>query len=629
MRSPGVFHNKRTPNGARLSRMLAASRIQKVGPFLVGDRLGVGGMAEVFSAEAPDGSRVALKRILPALAEDQEFCEMFWDEAKVMSRLQHPNIIQVLDYGATQTSRTASELYMSLEFVDGPSVARLLRKAARERKAVNYHAVVELGCQLLDALDYVHSALDEEGRPLGIVHRDVSPGNVLLTSQGQVKLGDFGIVRSEIVARRTQPGELKGKMGYMSPEQARGAAVDARSDLFSVGIILAELLTLRPLFLGKDELETLKRTTCADLSTFYQFNHEVPQLLCLVVEKALQRLPAERYESAQAMKASLEAAGSLLPPLPERDSRPTLRIWLEDLQFVSEGSSAQSGERPLFRGRSLAPGERVTPIHPALASSAATQQLLWSKNVSHLSLPYHLAFAFGRARTGEVHLRDEQSELRFEIVQGRIIQIQDSRGRFSLGRLLLEESILSSAQIVRAIGESRRREAFLGEVLVEEGLIRPSVMQRLLQVQLERRFAAWSDYQCASLQVWADPQEAEPAGESALFQEQAPDYWAQLVKALRQGLSRESCQAMLQPALTALVLPQLSAWDVSCLGLTTTENRALSTVLVGSSTPERTLAQCLEQVVEAQLAPRADAEFAFLVGLATRWIYASGYPSSR
>ncbi|HSC88871.1 MAG TPA: serine/threonine-protein kinase, partial [Polyangiaceae bacterium] len=316
---------------------MPAETAPRIGPFQLGERLGVGGMAEVFVASAPDGSRLAVKRILPALARDREFCDMFWDEARITKSLEHPNVVRVYDYG-----REDGDLYMALEYVDGPNLARVLRKAAREAVGADVRAIVAIGSQLLAALDFVHDANGPNGRPLSIVHRDVSPGNVMLTRTGQLKLGDFGIVRSEVVARRTQPGELKGKIGYMSPEQAAGGAVDARSDLFSVGIILAELLTLRPLFLGKNELETLSRTTHADLSTWHRFNQNVPLGLRAVVERALSRSPDERYGSAREMRQAWHDAARI--GRNEGGEREVVN-WLTALGMLESETNDRSGQR--------------------------------------------------------------------------------------------------------------------------------------------------------------------------------------------------------------------------------------------------------------------------------------------
>ncbi|HXS19474.1 MAG TPA: serine/threonine-protein kinase, partial [Polyangiaceae bacterium] len=158
-----------------------------MGAFRLGDRLGLGGMAEVFAGEHDRLGRVAVKRILPGLAEDPEFSDMFWDEARITSRLDHPNIVRVLDYG-----RTDGQLYMALEFVDGPALSKVLRKAAKMKHPLSYPALLTVMAQVLDALHYVHNATDERERPLHIVHRDVSPGNIMLTKSGQAKLGDFG-----------------------------------------------------------------------------------------------------------------------------------------------------------------------------------------------------------------------------------------------------------------------------------------------------------------------------------------------------------------------------------------------------------------------------------------------------
>src|SRR5690606_8704545 len=284
----------------------AALLAMRLGPYVLGERLGLGGMAEVFVGRraGPHGfaKRFAIKRILPELAKDSRFVAMFIDEARICAALQHPNIVEVVDFGESQ-----GELFMAMEYVDGLSLARLLRHVASKRERFPIPIALLIARSVLRALAYAHEATDEQGRPLGLVHRDVSPGNVLISRQGAVKLADFGIVRGVTLDRRTDPGELKGKLGYMSPEQVIGAEVDPRSDVFAVGILLAEMLIACPLFAGKDELEVPTRTHEATLSTFAQHGQHVHAELASIVRRALAREPLQRFPSAREFALALES----------------------------------------------------------------------------------------------------------------------------------------------------------------------------------------------------------------------------------------------------------------------------------------------------------------------------------
>jgi eukaryotic-like serine/threonine-protein kinase len=277
----------------------------RVGPYLLGERLGAGGMAEVFiavGAEPPIiGKRFAIKRILPQLAKDSRFVAMFCDEGRICSALEHPNIVRVVDFG-----EHAGELFMAMEYVDGVSCARLLRAVAAKGRRVPIAMACHIARQVIEALAFAHEAMDEQGRPLRIVHRDVSPGNILLGKRGEVKLGDFGIVRSEFIARRTYPGELKGKIGYMSPEQVVGADVDSRSDLFTIGIVLAELLLTRPLFPGKTEMEVLTRIYEADLRVLDHHGDDLPKALVELLRWALRRRAQDRPNSARELASAMD-----------------------------------------------------------------------------------------------------------------------------------------------------------------------------------------------------------------------------------------------------------------------------------------------------------------------------------
>jgi serine/threonine-protein kinase len=276
-----------------------------LGPYELIERVATGGMAEVYLARraGPHGFQkvVAVKRILPQLAQDVDFVAMFVDEARVCARLSHPNIVQVFDFG-----EEGGELYMAMEYVDGTTGARLIRAAAAQGVDLPLDACLHVALSLLRGLEYAHAARDEAGRPLSLVHRDVSPGNVLIDRSGAVKLTDFGIARAAELERRTDAGQLKGKLGYMSPEQVVGRELDARSDLFTLAIVLAEMVILRPLFSGGTELDVLIRIRDADLGALDRAKDRVPHDLRAVLHRALAKDPMLRYPSAAAFADAIE-----------------------------------------------------------------------------------------------------------------------------------------------------------------------------------------------------------------------------------------------------------------------------------------------------------------------------------
>ncbi|MCU0691188.1 MAG: protein kinase [Polyangiaceae bacterium] len=278
---------------------------QKLGPYELVRLLATGGMAEVYLArrDGPHGfsKTVALKRILPQLASDQDFVAMFVDEARVCAQLSHPNLVQVFDFG-----EASGELYMAMEYVDGTTCARAVRKAAALGETVTVDASLYVALSVLRGLEYAHAAVDHNGVPLGLVHRDVSPGNILLARSGAVKLGDFGIARADDFEQRTEEGQLKGKLGYMSPEQVTARKLDARSDLFTLGIVLAEILVARPLFGTGNELDVLIRIRDADLSVFERHSGHLPDELRAVVRRSLAQDPADRYQTASEFAEAIE-----------------------------------------------------------------------------------------------------------------------------------------------------------------------------------------------------------------------------------------------------------------------------------------------------------------------------------
>jgi len=316
-----------------------------LGPYELLERIATGGMAEVYVARraGPHGFQkvVAVKRILPQLAQDEDFVAMFIDEARVCARLAHPNIVQVFDFGEHD-----GELYMAMEYVAGTTAARLVRAAAARGEEVPLDAALYIALGVLRGLDYAHNARDDEGKPLDLVHRDVSPGNVLIDRSGAVKLTDFGIARAAEIERRTDAGQLKGKLGYMSPEQVVGRELDARSDLFTVGIALAELVMLRPLFSGPNEIDVLMRIRDADLSVIDRAGSRVPDDIRAVLFRALARDRALRYPSAAAFAEALE---EVLRRRRLQVGPAKLAAWVERLGLVESVDGEPEGETSSVR----------------------------------------------------------------------------------------------------------------------------------------------------------------------------------------------------------------------------------------------------------------------------------------
>ncbi len=278
---------------------------KQIGKYQILDRVAVGGMAELFKAQliGQHGFEklVAIKKILPHLAGDQTFVEMFIDEARITAQLDHRHIVSVYELGTD-----AETPYIAMQYVDGLDVLALLRECARAQIRLPPDLAALIARDVLDALDYAHNARDVHGRPLAIVHRDISPGNVLLSWRGDVKLTDFGIARAAERRHKTEAGTLKGKYGYMSPEQVSGGDVDGRSDLFSVGILLAEMVMARRLFTSTNDLDILLMVRDARLDRLHKYASEFPAELRGLTVRALQRRPEDRWQSAAQFRDALD-----------------------------------------------------------------------------------------------------------------------------------------------------------------------------------------------------------------------------------------------------------------------------------------------------------------------------------
>jgi TonB family protein len=288
----------------------------RFGQYEVLERIASGGMAELSKAKRTgvEGFQkiVAIKKILPHLADDEEFITMFADEAKLAAQLNHPNIIHIYDLGKIQ----AGGYFIAMEYVDGRDLRAILKAGRDLGLPLPVPLAVYVASKVASALDYAHRRRDAEGHDLNIVHRDVSPQNILISYEGDIKLCDFGIAKAARKASQTQSGALKGKLQYMSPEQAWGKPIDRRSDLFSLGIVLHEMLTGERLFQGDTDIAILEKVRNADVAPPSRSNAEVPRNLDAIAQKALARDPDDRYANASDMLRDLESVLYSYTPAP-------------------------------------------------------------------------------------------------------------------------------------------------------------------------------------------------------------------------------------------------------------------------------------------------------------------------
>jgi eukaryotic-like serine/threonine-protein kinase len=307
------------------------------GLYLLEQRLAAGGMAEVFLArlkDGPDSKRwCVVKRMLPHIASDPHFAAMFLDEAKLAAQLNHPGIAQLYDFG-----RADEQLYLAMEYVAGATLRGIVKHHARQGSRIDFGLAVEIIARAADALDYAHYALDVNGKPLGLIHRDVSPQNILLSMKGEVKLIDFGVAKAATASQVTAEGVIKGKFPYMSPEQIRGQPLDNRSDLFGLALVLYELLACKRAITGATDVEISQNALALRYQPIEEERPDIPPGLRAILNKALERERKKRYQSAAELAAALRAwltsygpaptgaqLATLLPPM-ERPPPPPLDL---------------------------------------------------------------------------------------------------------------------------------------------------------------------------------------------------------------------------------------------------------------------------------------------------------------
>ena len=355
----------------------------KAGRYHIAHKIADGGMAEIFlgTHHGMEGFErpVVLKRILAPLVADPQFCHMLIDEAHVAMGLNHSNIVQVLDLGHTH-----GRYFLVLELVDGWDTSKILSRALAAKVIIPPEILLYIAAEICRALAYAH-ARSRDGQPLAIVHRDVSPQNVLISEQGEVKLTDFGIARAMGRRERTNQGVIKGKLAFMSPEQASGAVLDNRSDLFSLGTMLYLFFTGRRPFEAPTDLEAIMRVRECQFVPPEEIKPSLHPALTKIIRRALERLPANRYQYADELLVDLEnVQRTVFRPAGQTE----LKRWLADLQArdhcppISQTTPAKSlstedevfdlgeGSEVVFDESGVANiGDALQGIQPTIAAS--------------------------------------------------------------------------------------------------------------------------------------------------------------------------------------------------------------------------------------------------------------------
>jgi serine/threonine-protein kinase len=272
--------------------------------YRVIEKLATGGMAEVFRAESAglEGfkKQVAIKRVLPHLSQKKKFISMFLDEARLSAHLSHSNCVQVFDIGVGDNA-----YFIVMEYVDGADLKAILEALKKQGRTIATEEAVFIALKICEGLSYAHELVDSDGQPFTVVHRDMSPPNVLITKYGEIKIVDFGLAKASSQLEKSEPGIIKGKFSYLAPEAALGRDVDARADIFAVGTILWEMLSGRRLFLGDTDFATVKLVQQASVPPLSKVNPNVPPALDEIVARSLARDPGQRFQTARELAIAL------------------------------------------------------------------------------------------------------------------------------------------------------------------------------------------------------------------------------------------------------------------------------------------------------------------------------------
>ena len=383
----------------------------KIGKYLLLERLAMGGMAEVYRAKASGAGgfekQLAIKRILPNYSQNDEFRRMFEYEARLSSMLTHSNIVQVYDF-----VKSGDTYLLALEYIDGKNLRQFLNKA----KKIKFYVPIEFGTFIINevckGLEYAHKKKDDlTGRPLNIIHRDMSPQNVMFSYEGSVKIVDFGIAKAKDRVDETRSGVIKGKFGYMSPEQANGEPIDHRTDIFSTSIILYELLTAKRLFFSENDMATLKLIQECMIPPPSRSNPKITAELEKIILKGLTRDPNLRYQSAGEMHRVLqEYLNKYYPKLNQKDLSDAVQLVFKDeiLQEKKRFEEIHRQSIPFSQGGANRKGE-MGELEEEIEGSITRSEVEQDTDVTYVG---------DEESEGDLNLRDPDSVRDTQIPSG-------------------------------------------------------------------------------------------------------------------------------------------------------------------------------------------------------------------
>ena len=475
----------------------------RVGNCHIGRRLASGRMAEIYAAETVGGPfdhPVLVKRMLPHLVRDRHFVDVFIAEARLSTMLDHPSIVRVHDFEATERG-----LFLVMERVDGPDLLSLLQRCAKAQVKIPTELAVHLTIQVLEALDYAHN-VTASGRRLKVVHRDVSPGNVLLSRRGRIKLADFGIARGRqprnTTAQGTATGTLKGKHGYMSPEQVGGGRIDGRSDLFSAAIVLAEMLMGRRLFCARTELETLLMVRRADLTRLDRHGGAIPKRLSAILRQGLTVDANRRFSCAAEFRDALadwmnqarlcigaNNVAAFLHRLEERGGAIGRLGRLVASSGTTVGTQQPRRSRKAMNRPAIAVRQALAPTRSFARRSHESWQLrdevpITAGTLGSTPLIDVFCFIAQQRLTGKLVVRQDERTTEAYVHNGNPVFVRSNVPHHRFGQYLFARGALAREQLGRALSAMPRCGGRLGQTLVSLNLLTAREAVRLLADQV-------------------------------------------------------------------------------------------------------------------------------------------------